>query len=86
MYFFKRFFCSVIATLVFSHCLLAEDTKTLQPTMKTIDRDWAYFESIPCKDIEKVAYHSPFEEKLLAKRKEQCMERYKAFYSRPTVK
>jgi hypothetical protein len=86
MLYYRKLLLLVITSLVFSHCLFAEDTEVLQPRMKTVDRDWTYFESIPCKDIDKVVYHSPSEETLLAKRKDQCMERYKAFYSRPTAK
>ena len=86
MFFYRRLFWLVVTSLVFSHCLFAEDTEVLQPRMKTVDRDWTYFESIPCKDIGKEVYHSPSEERLLAKRKDQCMDQYKAFYTRPTAR
>ena len=86
MFLDKKLFCLIITGLAFSHCLFAEDTKALHPTMKTVDRDWEYFESIPCKDIDKAVYHSPSEERLLAKRKGQCMDQHKAFYTRPTAK
>ena len=86
MFLYIKLFWLIITGLAFSHCLFAEETKVLHPSMKTVDRDWGYFESIPCKDIDKVVYHSPSEERLLAKRKDQCMERYKAFYTRPTTR
>ena len=86
MFLYKKRCGLIITGLVFSHCLFAEDTKVLKPSMKTLDRDWEYFESIPCKDIDKAVYHSPSEERLLAKRKGQCMDQYKAFYTRPTAR
>ncbi len=51
----------------------------LQPSMRAVDRDWDYFESIPCGQLAKQVFHSASEEKLLAKRKSQCLQRYKAF-------
>jgi hypothetical protein len=86
MFLYKNMSWLILTGLAFSHCLLAEDTEALQPSMKAVDRDWAYFESIPCKDIDKVVYHSPLEESLLAKRKGQCMDQYKAFYTRPATR
>lgn len=82
----KQLFWPIIIGLAFSHCVLAVETQVLQPRMKTVDRDWTYFESIPCKEIDKVVYHSPSEEKLLAKRKAQCLGLYKAFYTKSTAK
>ncbi len=87
MAFFKSFFCLWATVLFLSPGVFAEDDKlVLRPSMKVVDRDWSYFKSIPCKDIDKVVFHSIEEEALLAKKKNQCMDRYKAFYSKPKAR
>lgn len=55
----------------------------LQPKMRPIDRDWSYFKTIPCERIKKEVFHSRSEELLLAQRKSQCINKYKAFLSQP---
>lgn len=86
MAFFKSFSWLWFIALIFSHDLFADHQVALHPSIKPVDRDWSYFKSIPCKDIEKVVFHSSEEERLLAKRKKQCMDRYKAFYSSPNTR
>lgn len=54
-----------------------------QPKMRAIDRDWEYFKAVPCERINKEVFHSRSEELLLAKRKSQCVNRYKAFLPKP---
>ena len=51
----------------------------LKPAVRTVDRDWRFFQSVPCENLSRFAYHSEAEKKLLARRKAQCVERYKAF-------
>jgi len=51
--------------------------------MRSMDRDWHYFQSIPCKDVAKLKFHSRSEEMLIAKRKSQCLKQFDAFFSKP---
>lgn len=51
--------------------------------MRPVDRDWLYFKSVSCDDINRVVFHSRSEEILLAKRKSQCINKYKAFLPEP---
>lgn len=57
--------------------------QTLSPSMRIIDRDWSYFESVPCETIEQTKAHSEQEQRLITRRKHQCINRYKAFFSQP---
>tara|TARA_B110000014_G_scaffold69475_1_gene47428 strand:+ start:260 stop:520 length:261 start_codon:yes stop_codon:yes gene_type:complete len=50
-----------------------------KPSMRPVDRDWSYFKSVPCERINDIVFHSRSEEMLLAKRKSQCVNQYKAF-------
>lgn len=53
------------------------------PKMRKVDRDWEYFKSVHCDNLDKIVFHSRSEEILLAKRKAQCVDKYKAFLSKP---
>lgn len=55
----------------------------LEPKMRAVDREWDYFKQVHCDDIGRVVFHSRSEEILLAKRKSQCMSKYKAFLPNP---
>jgi hypothetical protein len=62
----------------------ADDNRYDQsPKMRPVDRDWDYFKAIACDDLAKVVFHSRSEEILLAKRKAQCVDKYKAFLPKP---
>lgn len=54
-----------------------------KPQMRAIDRNWSYFKSVPCDRVDKEVFHSRSEEILLAQRKSQCIDAYKAFLSKP---
>jgi hypothetical protein len=54
-----------------------------QPKMREMDRDWDYFKTVPCAEIDTLKFHSRSEEMMIAKRKGQCLDRYKAFFSKP---
>ncbi|MEE8059937.1 MAG: hypothetical protein V3T17_19220 [Pseudomonadales bacterium] len=78
----------VISCSAFSQQLTQADQFTkgeerTLPTMRAVDRDWAYFKSVSCDDIGQVVFHSRSEEILLAKRKSQCLNQYKAFLPVP---
>ena len=53
------------------------------PKMRPIDRDWEYFKQVACERINDEVFHSRSEEMLLAKRKAQCSDKYKAFFNQP---
>lgn len=61
----------------------ANDIEQGVAKMRPVDRDWEYFKTIDCADIEKIVFHSRSEEFLVAKRKKQCLERYRAFMPVP---
>ena len=63
--------------------LPAQQRQALEPTMRPVDRDWSYFKSVSCEDIEKLVSHSRSEQILLAKRKKQCLDKYRAFLPAP---
>jgi hypothetical protein len=54
-----------------------------QPTMRVVDRDWSYFKTVPCDRLSELTAHSRSEEILIAKRKNQCLNKYKAFLPQP---
>ena len=60
-----------------------EEEEQPQPKMRVVDRDWSYFQSFPCEKVHTLVHHSRSEEILIAKRKSQCMNRYKAFLPKP---
>jgi hypothetical protein len=64
----------------------AVNEKKMSPRMKVVDRDWSYFQDIPCKDIDKIKTYSAHEKKLLEKRKGECLNQYKAFFPKPGPK
>jgi hypothetical protein len=55
----------------------------LEPSMRAVDREWDYFKAIPCEKVNEIVFHSRTEEKLLARRKQQCVDKYKAFLPTP---
>lgn len=55
----------------------------LKPKMRTVDRKWDYFKSVSCNDINQIVFHSNEEKRLLKKRKNQCLEKYRAFLPSP---
>ena len=61
----------------------AGQSQSLKPTMRAVDRDWDYFKAVNCEDIAHIVFHSRSEELLLAKRKAQCLDKYKAFLPVP---
>ncbi len=74
---------STAQSTVQSSAQQSAETELRQPKMRPVDRDWAYFKSISCNDISRVVFHSRSEEMLLAKRKSQCLNKYKAFLPVP---
>lgn len=56
------------------------------PKMRTVDRDWEYFKAVPCEQVSQLVFHSDSEEILIAKRKSQCLNQYKAFFPNPIDK
>ena len=50
------------------------------PEMRAVDRDAAYFAQLPCERVDKEPVHSAGEQHLLEYRRQQCQERYKAFF------
>ncbi|ARN75866.1 hypothetical protein [Oceanicoccus sagamiensis] len=74
----------LFVTLLFtSNCFAIDKQDEPKPSMRVVDRDWSYFKSIPCEQVNKLVFHSRSEEILLAKRKRQCVEQYKAFLPVP---
>ena len=61
----------------------SEHDGAVTPKMRPVDRDWDYFKAVPCSELEKIVFHSRSEEMLLAKRKSQCVNKYKAFLPVP---
>lgn len=55
----------------------------LSPKPIIVDRDWNYFKSVACDSLTQVKVVSPRENQLLDKRKKSCLQRYKAFMSKP---
>jgi hypothetical protein len=53
----------------------------MQPQLRAVDRDWAYFAELPCARAKTEPTHSAAEQRLLQQRQQQCMEKYKAFMS-----
>lgn len=79
-----RFACAfALLPMVLSTLVYASETEKAVAKMRPVDRDWEYFKAIDCADIDKVVFHSRSEEFLLAKRKKQCLERYRAFMPVP---
>ena len=54
-----------------------------EPKMRPMDRDWDFFKNIPCDSLSNMVSYSQAEDILLAKRKSQCTDKYKAFFNRP---
>ncbi len=53
------------------------------PRMRVLARDWQYFKAVPCSQVKQLVFHSRTEEILIARRKRQCLEAYKAFFPKP---
>lgn len=52
------------------------------PQMRAVDRDWDFFAALDCARVPKFSVATDTERQLLARRQEQCLERYRAFYPR----
>ncbi len=77
-------FSSLLLMLTLVASVFASDQQQdIKPTMRAVDRDWEYFKSVPCEKLTEIVFHSRSEEKLLAKRKQQCVDQYKAFLPVP---
>ncbi len=74
---------SVLLVVAASNCLAVDQEDEPKPSMRAVDRDWSYFKSVPCDQINEIVFHSRSEEILLAKRKQQCVDQYKAFLPVP---
>jgi hypothetical protein len=61
-------------------------TEAPTPTMRVVERDWQYFKTVPCSQVNSLVAHSRSEELLLARRKQQCVDRYKAFMPNPVIR
>ena len=59
--------------------LYANDDNTSSARLKVVDRDWEYFKTIPCQDLDKIVVYSDAENKLLDRKKNECIQQYKAF-------
>lgn len=82
----KTFFMMLICLLTSidaNSVSLGAQSGHVDPKMRAVDRDWDYFKSIPCDRLAKITFHSRSEEILLAKRKSQCIDKYKAFLPKP---
>lgn len=78
--------CSLVVmglVLLLSAPAYANQVEKSVAKMRPVDRDWEYFKTVDCADIDKIVFHSRSEEFLVAKRKKQCLERYRAFMPVP---
>ncbi len=75
--------CFVCINGAHSASLSATTDNQQGPKIRAVDRDWSYFSKIPCDEVKQIVFHSDSEEILLAQRKRQCMDKYKAFLSTP---
>ena len=57
--------------------------KKLEPKMRVVDRNWDYFKTIPCEEVSNVALQSRSEQKFLTRRKNECLNKYRAFFAKP---
>ena len=79
----------LVFSLILSFVVIAEEIPdttndhSLTVRMRPVDRDWTFFQSISCDRLHKIVFHSRNEELLLAKRKNQCVNQYKAFLPQP---
>jgi len=72
----------ILASMIFlfsSFQLYAGENNTSTAKLKAVDRDWEYFRAVPCQDLDKIVVYSDGEKKLLDKRKNECVQQYKAF-------
>ena len=54
-----------------------------QPKLQPIDRDWGYFKSVPCDQVDHLVSHSQTEKTFVERRKKQCTHQFDAFFSKP---
>ena len=84
-----NYLITLIAIVVSTLVIAADATDRMsreESQMRPVDRDWAYFNSVPCNEVRHLRHHSRSEEMLIARRKGQCLKKYDAFLPRPVEK
>ena len=69
--------CAVVLAVVADD---EEPTQKWEPQAREVDREWSYFAQLPCNGLDSVKARSNGEQHLLERRRQQCLDRYKAFY------
>lgn len=82
----KRYILASMFIFLSNTQLYANDDNTSAARMKVVDRDWAYFKAIPCENLDKIVVYSDKENKLLDRKKNECIQQYKAFIPKSAPK
>ncbi len=62
------------------------DTVKLSPKVQVVDRDWDFFQGLPCTRLSGVEPQSEREQALLERRRQQCLQQYRSFAPRSVTR